>query len=414
MPSTTRRIGATFLIPLFAALALLSVPAPAQAAVPSDPDDASRPVFYQPPAQLPASTGAVIRSEPTGFVLDPLNASGIVITSQRIMYTSTDRTGKPIAVTGTVITPKAPWIGRGTRPLVSYTPGTQGLADRCAPSRLLSFGAEYEEIFVAGLVARGYAVAITDYEGLGTPGVHSYMDRLSQGHAALDIARAARQLPGLGLSKSPVAIAGYSQGGGAAASAAELAASYAPELPIKGTLAGAVPADLRIVGKALDGSLYAEFLLFAVDGLAASYHVDLDGTLNAAGNKVAADVTRHCTFDLPSNAFRQLSTLTDSGEGFTGIAAKAPWNKIIDDQLIGTLKPNAPVRVTHSALDDVVPYAAGKGLAKRWCTQGANIVFSPNGFPTHVGGAVPSFVEEFAFLEARFAGVPQISNCWSV
>jgi hypothetical protein len=70
------------------------------------------------------------------------------------------------------------------------------------------------------------------------------------------------------------------------------------------------------------------------------------------------------------------------------------------------------VLVTHSVLDDVIPYAVGRGLAHDWCTRGANVAFSPNIPPTHVGGAVPSFAKQYAFLEARVAGLPQVSDCW--
>ena len=147
--------------------------------------------------------------------------------------------------------------------------GTQGLADRCAPSRQLSAGSEYEGAFLSGVLSRGYAVAVTDYEGLGTPGVHTYMARRSQAAAVLDIGRAARQLPDLGVpAAGPVAVAGYSQGGGAAAAAAELAPAYAPELTLVGAVAGAVPADLAAVGESLDGGPYASFALYAVAGLA--------------------------------------------------------------------------------------------------------------------------------------------------
>ena len=47
------------------------------------------------------------------------------------------------------------------------------MADRCAPSRQFSEGIEYEAIGIEGLLARGYAVAVPDYEGLGTAGIHT-------------------------------------------------------------------------------------------------------------------------------------------------------------------------------------------------------------------------------------------------
>ena len=40
----------------------------------------------------------------------------------------------------------------------------------------------------------GYAVAETDYEGLGTPGVHPYLIGSSEGRSVLDIVRAAREI----------------------------------------------------------------------------------------------------------------------------------------------------------------------------------------------------------------------------
>ena len=52
---------------------------------------------------------------------------------------------------------------------------------------------EYEMSTADALLSRGYAVVMPDYEGLGTPGVHTYVNRLAEAHAVLDAARA-RQL----------------------------------------------------------------------------------------------------------------------------------------------------------------------------------------------------------------------------
>jgi cephalosporin-C deacetylase-like acetyl esterase len=154
------------------------------------------------------------------------------------MYRSTDTHDRPIAITGTVVTPTTPWSGMGQRPIVSYAVGTQGVGDDCAPSKSMAARFEYEGPFIAGLLARGYGVVVTDYEGLGTPVVHTYVNRASQGHAVLDAIRAAQRLPEASLPDAgPVAIAGYSQGGGASASAAELQPRDAPELKLKGAYA---------------------------------------------------------------------------------------------------------------------------------------------------------------------------------
>jgi hypothetical protein len=370
------------------------------------------PAFYLPPSPLPKNNGDLIRHEPLKAKLDPANAASVSVTATRILYKSTSRDGSAIAVSGTVLVPKARWIGPGTRPVIGYAVGTQGIGDSCAPSREFSGGIEYEGLFMAGLLARGYALAITDYEGLGTPGMHTYMVRASQGHTVLDAVRAAERLPGSGLSRSsPVALYGYSQGGGAAAAAAELAGSYAPELQVKGTAAGAVPADLSVIPAKLDGSIWAEFLWFAIAGVSASYNYDITPMLNADGLAFYKKISEDCVFNLGNSAMKKSQNYTASGESLAELVKVDPFRTMIDDQRIGRIKPSAPVLLTHSILDDTIPYSVGKQLAKDWCGLGANVRFSPNLTPLHVGGMLNNATEVYGFLEDRFAGRPMTSTC---
>ena len=370
--------------------------------------------FYDPPATVSATPGTVLKAESMAFYLDPLRTLRSTARATRVMYATQDRAGSPIAVTGTVLVPPVPWIGPGQRPVIGYAAGTQGMGDQCAPSRQLAAGSEYEGAFISGLLTRGYAVAMTDYQGLGTPGTHTYMVREAQAHAVLDMVRAAQRLPGTGLpTAGPVMLAGYSQGGGASAAAVELAPTYAPELRLRGAVAGAVPAELGAVAAHLDGSLYSAFALYAVAGQSAAYGLDLDGFLNARGTSVIAAVKGECVGEsIALHALTRSSDLTKDGRTLTELAASEPFRSIIGDQRIGRLEPKVPVLVTHSVLDDVIPYAVGRGLARDWCARGADVAFSSNITPTHVGGAVPSFAKEYAFLEARVAGLPQVSDCW--
>ncbi|PUA81846.1 lipase family protein [Nocardioides currus] len=394
-----------------AASAVVVVATPAHAAV----DEPPRPAFYEAPATLPAANGALIRSEAQTFLLDPANASSLHTFAKRVLYKSTNRAGRPIAVSGVVMVPKGAWIGVGSRPVIGFAAGTQGMGDRCAPSRQYSEGFEYEGIAIQGLLNRGYAVAVTDYEGLGTAGIHTYMDRVSQGHAVLDVIRAAQQLPGTGLSvNSPVGIQGYSQGGGAAASAAELASTYAPELKVKGAAVGAVPADLKAVATNLDGGLYSAFAFFALRGISSSYGVDLTPYLNAKGVQTMTQVEQDCVFDLFGHSFVKSSTLSYNGKPMSDLIALPQFATMIAEQRIGTTTPSMPVLVSHSALDDVIPYSVGRSMAKSWCGKGANVRLSTNVIPTHVGGYIPFGAEAALFFEGRFAGLPQISNCWAV
>ncbi|MFB9315571.1 lipase family protein [Nocardioides plantarum] len=379
----------------------------------ADSREAGIPAFYEQPATLPAANGDLVRSEPMTYLLDPAHASDVAVTSTRIMYRTTDRTGTPVAVSGSVIVPKSPWSGPGRRPVIGYAVGTQGVGDKCAPSRQFSEGIEYEGVFMTAMLARGYALAVTDYEGLGTAGAHTYMDRLSQGHAVLDAVRAAQRLPGSGLdAQSPVGLYGYSQGGGAAASAVELAPTYAAELRIKGAVVGAVPADLTVLPANLDGGLWAEFLWYAMTGLAASYDLDLNPYLNDRGREFLTDISDDCVFDLFNAALKNSTEFTTDGSSLEQLTQTEPFKSILTDQRIGLSKPTAPVLITHSLLDDTIPYRTGRQLATDWCRQGATVRLSTNATPLHLGAMLNNATEAFGFLEARFAGTPALNSCW--
>ncbi|MEH3069255.1 MAG: hypothetical protein PGN15_14910 [Aeromicrobium erythreum] len=376
------------------------------AAPPASADD-----FYTPPADTSGAPGTVLRSEPSVFYLDPLKALRAPADVTRVMYTSANAKG-PTVVTGTILKPKAAWFGVGERPVVAYAVGTQGMADRCAPSRQLAAGTEYEGAFIKGLLARGYTVAVTDYEGLGTPGVHPYVDPRSLGRNVLDSVRAAQRL-GIVTSTAPVLVSGYSEGGNAAAGALELASSYAPELKLKGGYAGAVPADLSRVAPKLDGSPYAAFLGYAVAALDdAEPQLRIRDLLNERGQQFLDRVQDSCLIDgVASFAFTQTSTLTKDGRPIADYLSRPDIAAALAERRLGTVRPTVPSLVAHSALDDVVDYAQDRDMARSWCSQGAKVRFQTLVTPTHVGGAVAGFPNAFAFLEGRVAGAPFVSTC---
>ena len=191
--------------------------------------------FYVPPSPLPAGKpGSVLRSEPlTGAA----RIAGVT-RQVRVLYRSTDGAGRAIAVSGTVAFP-AGRPPRGGWPVLSWAHGTTGVADRCAPSRddspLHDPGYDYgraAHAIVAAFARRGFVVAQTDYEGLGTPGPHPYLVGPSEARGVIDIVGAARALDRR-VGRTWVA-AGHSQGGQAALFAAALAGRRAPELHLAG------------------------------------------------------------------------------------------------------------------------------------------------------------------------------------
>ncbi|MGK2933236.1 MAG: alpha/beta hydrolase family protein [Solirubrobacterales bacterium] len=166
--------------------------------------------------------------------------------TKTVLYTSKTAKGNIVSVSGTIAIPKGK-APRGGWPVISYGHGTTGIADKCAPSRVAvkdpTDYVSYTDDIQNSWLKAGYVVARTDYQGLGTPGIHQFLIGKPAGRSILDITRAARALNPK-ISKKYV-IAGHSQGGHAALWAAGQAASWTPELKLKGTVAYAPASHLK-------------------------------------------------------------------------------------------------------------------------------------------------------------------------
>jgi pimeloyl-ACP methyl ester carboxylesterase len=341
-------------------------------------------------------------------VLPSMSAS-----SWLIQYRSTDALGGANVVSGTVMVPLAPWLGRGPRPIVAFAHETVGVTDDCAPSKDLVSGTYLETGYVKMALAKGWAVALTDYEGLGMPGNHTYSVVWSEAHAVLDSVRAAIRLPGSGLDRrAPVAIWGYSQGGGAAAAAAEAAPSYAPELEVKGVAAGGTPANLDAVAAHLDGSLAFGFLAAAALGLGTAYpELGLDGYLNAAGQRefsaIASGTKSACIVGLLTTfATKHISDYTTSN-----LLEVPMWQARIRENELGLHKPRVPVFLYHGDIDEVIPAAVGAGLRDRWCAQGATVQWKVYPFGEHLLTQAFAAADAVRWIADRFDGLAASSTC---
>ncbi len=401
----------------------------------------SVPSFYDPPQTLPSQNGALVRSEPMRLGISLPGLSGpLPGTATRVMFRSTDAAGEPVAVTGAYIEPTGPWKGPGPRPLVVQASGTMGQGDQCAPSLALenplslnltdstvSASVGYENIATYRLLARGIAVMSTDYVGLGTTDrLHTYVNRLDQGHAVLDAVRAARQVPGASVSStSRLGLYGYSQGGGAVASAAELQPTYAPELAITGAYVGAPPADLLKVIDGIDGSALAVALAWTINGMAQSRPdivPALDRYLNDTGRSVLKAAATQCVGDgILSYAFTRTTSLTRDGSSLSQILDREPGlRQVVADQRIGLSRPGTPVRIATGLSDDTVPHGQVRQLAVDWCRRGGNVTYAPIVIPdlgqkivltNHFIPLIADQTAAISWLGSRLEGGAPVSNC---
>ena len=348
------------------------------------------------------------------FTVDPIGKTPYPgVRAWQVLYRSETVQGDATAVSGTVLVPEKAWTGGGERPLVSYAVGTRGLGDACAPSRSLSQGTDYEELFVADALGRGWAVAVTDMEGLGTPGQHTYEVGGSQGRAVLNMARAAQRLPDAGLGGGPVALWGYSQGGTSAGWAAQLASSYAPDLRLKGVFAGGVPADLRAVADSLDGSPFVALMFMAAVGYDAAYpELGLDGYLNDRVRDLLRRAKDLCLVSVDGFTTLLTTGFTKIGDYTTRNPLETPqWQRRLDENKLGGTAPSVPVFQTQAVFDEIIPLRQADTLHKAWCAKGANVTWKTYALAEHATGMLWSEPDAMAFLADRFAGKPVQGNC---
>ncbi|MEU0360498.1 lipase family protein [Streptomyces cyaneofuscatus] len=435
----TRRPRATRAVLAATVLATAGLGAQATAAAAAPEASVARPAaeasFYTPPTDLPTADGELIRTQSMrlGLSLPGLNGP-LPGTATRLMYKSTDSRGARVAVTGAYIEPAARWKGNGPRPLVALAPGTMGQGDRCAASKALesplsigdgAVSVGYENLAIYRFLQRGIAVVVTDYVGLGTPDrVHTYVNRVDGGHALLDAVRAARALPGTSLTPgSPTGLYGYSQGGGAAGSAAELQPRYAPDITLAGAYVGAPPADLVKVLAGVDGSSLAAALGWSINGFVEAVpelKPLVDFYTNDKGKQALAAAADGCVGNgIFQFAGTKSSTWTKTGQSLPQVVAAEPaLQHVLDAQRIGRLVPAAPVRVATGVHDGLVPHEQARQLAADWCARGADVTYAPitginlgEKLINHFTPLISDQTNAIAWVTDRLTGKPASPNC---
>lgn len=146
--------------------------------------------------------------------------------------------GKEADAKALVLFPKGEKPKDGWR-IVAWTHGTVGVSNGCAPSANL-LNANFK-VAAKSLLEEGYVIIAPDYEGLGTPGIHPYLNLSSEAKSVIyGVKTLQNQAPDD--YNGAWMIAGQSQGGQASLGTAE----YANHDPyFKGAVAGAPASNLN-------------------------------------------------------------------------------------------------------------------------------------------------------------------------
>lgn len=128
------------------------------------------------------------------------------------------------------VTPQGGW------PVVIWAHGTVGIATHCAPS--LNPRTPRDSQYLNTWLSLGFAVVAPDYAGLGSEGLHHYMNSRAEAWSVLDSARAALSAFPL---QNRLVLVGQSQGAHAAFASAGYQKTYAPKLNILATVVTGTP-----------------------------------------------------------------------------------------------------------------------------------------------------------------------------
>jgi pimeloyl-ACP methyl ester carboxylesterase len=381
---------------LAAVLAAALLAAPASADVRHGPRGAA---FYKPPKHLHGTHGGLIWArKQTGT--DALKGARA---NELLLYRSKDLHGKATAVSGSLSLPKGK-APKGGWPIITYAHGTTGSADACAPTRGFDAGklTSYAFPLLRGWLKAGYAVVRTDYDGLGTPGVHQYLVGQSEGRSVLDAVRAARAFSPK-LSKRYV-IAGHSQGGHAALFAAAAAPKYLPGLKLRGTVAFAPASHLKTQFQAIMNVNSAGGGLGAIVALG----LRANDTVNP-GLGIPSLLTQQAAALYPQTKTRCYDALSKP-DSFGGLPLSrfldtskdlTPVLNAVGEQDPEHLRMRTPVRIEQGTADQTVFESLTKQLADEYAANNVPVVYKTYAGVSHGGIVDAAAGDAGAFIKKR-------------
>lgn len=342
--------------------------------------------------------------------------------------------GKSAKATAMVMFPKTVKPANGW-PVVVWSHGTTGVGDSCAPSNNVLN--ERFEILANSLLAAGYVIVAPDYEGLGTAGIHPYLNLKSEANSAIYAVKAVHEKYGSNLSKSWMSI-GQSQGGHSSLGIAEFsnanpdfkgAVATAPASSLGYIITQVAPTAIAQLEQAEKAGLYptgtsiavySELLAYAaytVVGIRAYDQQFNLGEIFEDESKLIAEKAEGTTgenglclsplmdeFSLKIAEFL-VKNPTQSVLDYPGLKPNFENNavikKFLEDNQPATKKFDKPVYVVQGKLDTAVPYQVTEALVANLNAMGSTpqVVLDIVEDATHTQAIVKKNTEVVAFIK---------------
>lgn len=303
--------------------------------------------------------------------------------SQRYLlaYRSRGVNGELLVASGFALLPKGTPPKNGW-PVLAWAHGTTGVADICAPSAIYPGGPEdgYHQLVLPVLdwwLAQGYAVIAPDYQGLGTPGGHPYMDATSQLHSVDDAVLALHQLRPNAISPDWL-VMGHSQGGAAALEVAAHGQADAPSLNLRGAIAIA-PGGYRYADIAtyvlsqpqLDPGVAAFLPIVLLGAEAADPSLKVDQLVSADMQPLMDLARSRCLSGLRKEVTESPASI------FKKDADLKPLLSYLKQQSIEQMTPTVPVMFIQGADDKLVSAQGTHAYYRQLCKAGKTVFYHP-------------------------------------
>lgn len=326
------------------------------------------------------------------------NAIANLDSAWNILYCTMDSRNQPTFAVTTVLIPK----NADTKSLVTYQIAYDTTSVDFSPSYAMNDlpkAAKDQAVILPLLLSKGWIVNMPDYEGPQA----SFSAGAMSGHAVLDSVRAVLASKSqFNIDKNVrYTLYGYSGGSLASEWAAELQASYAPELQFSGIAIGGLVANVSQLvyshsGKPQAGTAIAVLVGFGRQhpemGKAMRAALKTTGEHNATGFLSVGSLS----YAQSSESFKDQDLELYFNNGLDWMSAPAVQRVLQNDGVMGYHGiPQMPMLVFQAEGDEAVPVAAVDAFVDRFCGVGVDIEYRRNSVGGHVvegilGGIVVS------------------------
>jgi predicted esterase len=399
-------------------------------ASPSEPEATPRPtltatrVVTATPRSLAARQAGQLSSAEFWNTFEPVGNYNIEL--YRLRYKTVDRNERVTEVEANLYVPQ---VDEPTNfPILVYGPGTTGLSDGCAVLNEWSSGSNWGAYhsYMLEYTSQGLIGILPNYQGFDVADQpHPYFIAEFQARALLDSAQAVYNFfdesdQVAARPMDAVFIAGYSSGGHAAFAAKDFAASYAPDLPLKGIIGHGPTTNIETLFK--EDAVFSPYIVQAYRDFYGPEVVDPAAVFQERWvARFEADVMARCVdglFSYYGHSARQMYRPEFMDALFSDrLQAVVPAFKAALEANAAGLSPDGvgiPVLILQGTADQIVTPPSQIQFATRLCRLGNHVTYLSYPAVSHPNIRRVSFRDTINWIESVANGNPTEASCASL